>query len=196
MTNPAGARRAVIGVFQPELLPLVSRTLAEIGSVDHAVVIHGCGLDEISPLGPSRIVEIVRLRPPGENEVTRGSAGGDDGAVIKGGYATKEYEFDPLSVGIPRCTLEDLKGGDPDENARRFVEVLEAGSHTDARRDAVVLNAGFGCYVYGLAPTVPEGVRMARAALESGGAARKLAEWIEASQRASSRKAEDGSPAE
>jgi anthranilate phosphoribosyltransferase len=186
MTNPAGAQRAVIGVFQPQLLPLMSRTLAEIGNVEHAVVIHGCGLDEISPLGPSRIVEIVRCRALSEEEEAS-----SDGSHGKNAYVTKEYEFDPLSVGIPRCSLEDLKGGDPDENARRFVKVLEPGSHTDARRDAVVLNAGFGCYVYGLAPSVPEGIRMARSALEAGKAAQKLQDWIEASRQAS-RKEADG----
>jgi anthranilate phosphoribosyltransferase len=85
-------------------------------------------------------------------------------------------------VGIPRCTLEDLKGGGPQENAQRFVDALQGGSHTDAKRDAVVLNAGFGCYVYGLASTVADGIKLARSALEAGKAAQKLQDWIETSQ--------------
>jgi anthranilate phosphoribosyltransferase len=168
LTNPAGAQHVVIGVFHPELLPLVAQALVEIGKVEHAVVIHGCGLDEISPLGPSKVVEIRNTA----------EAAFDEAKV----YSTTEYEFDPLSVGIARCTLEDLKGGGPKENAERFVDVLRGGSHTDAKRDAVVLNAGFGCYVYGLASTVADGIQLARSALEEGKAAQKLQDWIEASQ--------------
>jgi len=61
MTNAAGAQRAVIGVFHPELLPLMAGALKEVGKVDHAVVIHGVGLDEISPLGPATILEVSIL---------------------------------------------------------------------------------------------------------------------------------------
>lgn len=58
MTNAAGAQRAVIGVFHPELMPLMAGALKEVGRVDHAVVIHGIGLDEISPLGPATVLEV------------------------------------------------------------------------------------------------------------------------------------------
>jgi anthranilate phosphoribosyltransferase len=58
LTNAAGAQRAVIGVFQSELLPLMAGALKEVGRVDHAVVIYGVGLDEISPLGPAEILEV------------------------------------------------------------------------------------------------------------------------------------------
>ncbi|GAX09579.1 anthranilate phosphoribosyltransferase [Fistulifera solaris] len=161
MTNAAGAQHAVIGVFHPELLPLMAGALKQVGRVDHVVIIHGCGLDEISPLGPSRILEIKRV--------------GD-------AYEEKEYEFDPLSVNIPRCTLSDLKGGGPEENAEKFREVLLGGSHTDAMRDSIVLNAGFGCYVYGMTPTIEEGIQLARKTLEEGKANALLEEWIRVSQ--------------
>lgn len=62
LTNPAKAQHVVIGVFDDKLVDLMANTLMEIGSVDHGVVIHGCGLDEISPLGPSTIVEIKATR--------------------------------------------------------------------------------------------------------------------------------------
>jgi len=166
MTNPASAQHTVIGVFHPELLPLVSQTLQKVGRVDHAVVIHGCGLDEISPLGPSTIVEIQNTAPPGEPRV----------------YTEKQFEFDPASIGIKRCELADLKGGGPKENAEKFRQVLEGGTHYDAKRDAIILNAGFGCYVYGLAKTIEEGCELARKTLESGKAATKLQDWIKASQ--------------
>jgi anthranilate phosphoribosyltransferase len=61
MTNAAGAQHAVIGVFRPELMPLMAGALKEVGRVDHAVVIHGVGLDEISPLGPATVLEVRRL---------------------------------------------------------------------------------------------------------------------------------------
>ena len=166
MTNPAGAQHAIIGVFHPELVPLVAATLQEISRIDHAVIIHGCGLDEISPLGPSTIVEIKNTAAPGQPKV----------------YSEKLFEFDPESVDIARCSMEDLKGGGPEENADIFRQVLEGGSHSDAKRDSVVLNAGFGCYVYGLVDSIEAGCRLARETLESGKAVQKLDAWIEASQ--------------
>lgn len=171
MTNPASAQHTVIGVFHPELLSLVAKTLKEVGKVNHAVVIHGCGLDEISPLGPSRIVEIRNTNSEGQPKC----------------YEEVEYEFDPLTVDVQRCTLEDLKGGDPEENAQRFMNVLESGSHTDAKRDAIVLNAGFGCYVYGLTPSIEDGCNLARKTLETGAAARKLQDWIATSRAIAAR---------
>lgn len=166
MTNPAGAQHAIIGVFHPELVALVADTLQEIGRVDHAVIIHGCGLDEISPLGPSTIVEIRNTAGAGEPKK----------------YTKTQFEFDPESVGIARCSMKDLKGGGPEENADIFKTVLEGGPHNDARRDAIVLNAGFGCYVYGLVDSIEAGCRLARTTLESGRALQKLEEWVQASQ--------------
>eukprot|EP00526_Cylindrotheca_closterium_P013902 CAMPEP_0113631150 /NCGR_PEP_ID=MMETSP0017_2-20120614/16188_1 /TAXON_ID=2856 /ORGANISM="Cylindrotheca closterium" /LENGTH=354 /DNA_ID=CAMNT_0000541649 /DNA_START=80 /DNA_END=1144 /DNA_ORIENTATION=+ /assembly_acc=CAM_ASM_000147 len=167
MTNAAGAQRAVIGVFHPHLMPLMAGALQQVGRVDHAVIIHGVGLDEISPLGPATLLEIKNIAPAGEPRK----------------YETKTFEFDPASVGIPRCELADLKGGGPEENAEKFKAVLEGGSHTDAKRDAIVLNAGVGCYIYGATPTIEEGCKLARTTLESGKAAELLQKWIAASQR-------------
>ena len=98
-------------------------------------------------------------------------------------YETKTFEFDPESVGIKRCKLIDLKGGGPKENAEKFKAVLQGGSHSDAKRDAIVLNAGVGCYVYGATPTIEEGCKLARTTLESGKAAELLEKWIAASQK-------------
>ena len=76
------------------------------------MVIHGIGLDEISPLGPCKIFELKKT-------------GVDSNG--KNIYERKDYEFDPLSVGIPRCELEDLKGGTPEVNRQEFLKVLEGG---------------------------------------------------------------------
>ena len=166
MTNAAGAQHAVIGVFEPELLPLLAGALQQVGRVEHAVIIHGVGLDEISPLGPATILEIKNVAPPGETKR----------------YETNTFEFDPLSVGIPRCTLVDLKGGGPEENAQKFRDVLLGGTHTNAMRDAIVLNAGVGCYVYGRTESIEEGCQLARTTLESGRATEVLQQWIQVSQ--------------
>ena len=156
MVNAASAQRAVIGVFHEELLELIAATLKEVGRVDHAVVIHGVGLDEISPLGPASIVEIRNTAPAGEKKT----------------YTTRTFSFDPLSVNIQRCKVEDLKGGDPAQNAKEFEMVLEGGEYTtNAKKDAIVLNAGVGCYVYGLTETIEEGCALARKTLVEGKAA-------------------------
>lgn len=166
MTNAAGAQHAVIGVFHENLAPLMAKALMEVGRVDHAVVIHGVGLDEISPMGPATILEIKNTAPIGEKKV----------------YTEKKFSFDPLDVGIPRCAVEDLKGGGPEQNAEEFRAALAGGDHTNAKRDSVVLNAGVGCYVYGLVGSIPEGVALARSTLESGKAIDVLDKWIAASK--------------
>lgn len=170
MTNAAGAQRAVIGVFHEELLSLMAGALKQVGRVDHAVVIHGVGLDEISPLGPATIVEIKNTAPEGEEKV----------------YTETTFKFDPLDIGIERCKVEDLKGGGPVENAEEFKKVLLGGDESNAKRDSIVLNAGVGCYVYGLASTIAEGCALAREVLNSGKATDTLNEWIKTSQSVAS----------
>ncbi|CAM9684987.1 unnamed protein product [Heterosigma akashiwo] len=147
MTNAAGAQRVV-------------------GYIDHAVVIHGAGLDEISPLGPSTIVEVKNVAPEGRPKK----------------YKTKTFKFDPRSVGVPRCSLEDLQGGDARRNAEELRTVLRGGPHTDAKRDAVALNAGVGLYVYGLEPSIKKGIERAYKVLKSGKAEEQLDLWIKTSK--------------
>ena len=88
-----------------------------------------------------------------------------------------------MDIGIKRCTVEDLKGGGPEENAEKFRKVLEGGNHNDAKRDAIVLNAGVGCYVYGLTSTIEQGCQLARETLYAGKASELLQKWIEVSQQ-------------
>lgn len=89
-----------------------------------------------------------------------------------------------MTVGILRCTITDLKGGDADENAQALRDVLLGGEYNNAKRDSIILNAGMGCYVYGLAESVEDGIKLARKVLYSGQASVKLQQWIEASQQA------------
>ncbi|KAJ1456041.1 glycosyl transferase family, a/b domain-containing protein [Pelagophyceae sp. CCMP2097] len=158
LTNAAGANRVVIGVFDEALVELLAGALAKIGAVDHAVVVHGVGLDEISPLGPCTVVELKRK--------------------ADGEYEKSSWILEPLDYGIPRCSLEDLKGGDADYNALALRECLAAAPDSDARRDAIALNAAMGLYVYGAAPTLAESLELARGVLRSGAALAKLDEWI------------------
>mmetsp|Transcript_36553 Transcript_36553/g.114533 ORF Transcript_36553/g.114533 Transcript_36553/m.114533 type:complete len:292 (-) Transcript_36553:91-966(-) len=163
MTNAARAQRVVIGVFQEELVPLMAESLMAVGNIDHGVVIHGVGLDEISPMGACTILEVKNTAPEGEPKV----------------YETKKYDLDPLDLGIPRCVVEDLAGGDAPHNAAEMRKVLEGGDHTNAKRDSVVLNAGMGIYVYGLADSPAAGVELARETLNAGKGLEALDKWVE-----------------
>src|SRR4051794_5142333 len=91
LTNPAGARAQVVGVYAPALVRTVAEVLAQLGS-RRAFVVHGAGgIDELSPIGPNLVCEVV------------------DGTV-------REREIDPLDLGVPRCDPDELRGGSPEEN--------------------------------------------------------------------------------
>lgn len=133
--------------------------LVQVGHIEHGVIVHGAGLDEISPLGPSRIIELKNIA--GANQPKQ--------------YETKDYILDPREYGFPECKLEDLQGGDRHLNALLLRQTLERGTWTrDAKKDAVTLNAGMGLYVYGLAPTIKDAFDLARSTLQSGAALTKV----------------------
>jgi anthranilate phosphoribosyltransferase len=147
LTNPAGATRQVIGVSDPRLLPLVSGALLELGH-SAALVVHGePGVDEISPMGVTRIAELR------------------DGSI-------HEYELTPEAVGLERAGPEGLEGGEPDENARAIERVLSGAA--GAARSAVVLNAAAALRVAGLDGDWTAAVRAAEAAIDDGRARRVL----------------------
>jgi anthranilate phosphoribosyltransferase len=144
LTNPAGARRQVVGVSDPELVPLVVDSLRELGHA-RAMVVHGHpGLDEISPLGPTRVSELV-------------------------GGEVRSYELDPETLGLPLHTAEGLAGGEPEDNARRIRQVL-GGEDRGVARAAVLLNAAAAIYVGDAAPSLSEALAAARESLDSGAA--------------------------
>lgn len=142
LANPAGAARQVVGVADAYRVPILAGALAELGSI-HAMVVHGePGLDEISPLGPTHVVE------------------------IKDGVSS-EWTIQPSDFGMAATSASDLAGGDPADNARIVREVLGGGG-TPAGRAAVILNAAAAIYVSGRVEDYAEGVRAAGAALEQG----------------------------
>ena len=147
LANPAGARDGIFGVYDAALARTYAETLAGLGA-RRAFVVHGDGgLDELSPSGPSLVLEVRN---------------GD----------IRESELDPRSLGIYPTPPEDLRGGDARANADAVVRVL-AGERS-GRRDAVVLNAAGAIVAAGLADDLGEGVEVAAAAVDSGAAAATL----------------------
>jgi anthranilate phosphoribosyltransferase len=141
LTNPAGARRQVVGVSRPEHTELVARTLGELGA-ERAWVVHGAGgLDELSTLGHTKISE------------------------LRGGTVNTFY-LHPADVGLPRATLQDLAGGTAAENAAMVARLLDG--ERGPRRDIVLLNAGAALLVAGVADTLQDGIVGAAASLDRG----------------------------
>lgn len=155
LTNPAGARAQVVGVYSPLLVPVIADVLAQLGA-RRAFVVHGAGgIDELSPAGPNLVCEVV------------------DGTV-------RQREIDPLELGIERCDPEELRGGTPAENAQNIREIF-AGS-TGGRRSAILLNAAGAIAAGGHAKDLKEGIGLAREALDSGAAAERLEALVTFSQ--------------
>jgi len=156
LTNPAGANAQVIGVYSDALTEPLARVLAELGTL-RAFVVHGAdGLDEISNTGPSHISEV------------------HEGVV-------RSSTVRPEDFGLPRASIQDLRGGDRAENAEIIRQVLagEAGP----RRDIVLMNAAAALVVGGKARDFKEGVALAAQSIDSGAAAAKLAGLVALSQR-------------
>jgi anthranilate phosphoribosyltransferase len=152
LTNPAGARAQVVGVYSPALVHTIAEVLARLGA-RRAFVVHGAGgIDELSPAGPNLVCEVV------------------DGAV-------HERELDPeAELGLARCRIEELRGGTPEENATAIREVF-AGAE-GGRRSAVLLNAAGAIAASGHAADLREGLELARRAVDSGAAAERLERLI------------------
>jgi anthranilate phosphoribosyltransferase len=150
LTNPAGARSQVVGVYDAALVPVIADVLAQLGS-HRAFVVHGAaGIDELSPAGPNLVCEVA------------------DGVV-------RRRELDPLDLGVPRCAAEELRGGTPAENAERIRAVF-AGEGDAAARSAVALNAAGAIAAGGHADDLREGLEVANETLDSGAAAARLEE--------------------
>jgi anthranilate phosphoribosyltransferase len=147
LTNPAGARAQVVGVYAPELVETIASVLATLGA-ERAFVVHGAGgIDELSPAGPNLVCEVA------------------------GGAVTRR-EIDPLDLGVARCSSADLAGGTPEENAALIRGIL-AGA-LGPRRDAVLLNAAGAIAAGGHAADLAEGFVLAAEAVDSGAAGERL----------------------
>jgi anthranilate phosphoribosyltransferase len=151
LTNPAGARAQVVGVYAPALVPTLAEVLAQLGA-RRAFVVHGAGgIDELSPSGPNLVCEVV------------------DGSV-------RRREIDPADFGVPRFRPSELRGGTPAENAATIRAIL--GGEHGAKREAVLLNAAGAIAAGGHAADLAEGYELATRAVDSGLAADRLEELV------------------
>lgn len=142
LANPAGAGKQVLGVAEANRLGLLAGALASLGT-GHALVVHGePGMDEVSPLGPTKVLEVR------------------DGEVAS-------WRIEPSAFGYRDLSASDLAGGSPGDNARIIVEVLQ-GRGNPAATAAVVLNAAAALYVAGVTANYAAGVRTAREAVAAG----------------------------
>jgi anthranilate phosphoribosyltransferase len=156
LANPAGARRQLLGVPAPQFVPLLARTLAELGC-DRAFVVHGAGgLDEISTSGPTVVCEVR-------------------------GTEVRQFEVTPEQLGVQRAELSELRGGDAALNAELLRQVLRG--EPGARRAAVVMNAGAALAAAGVSEEIVDGVRLAERAIDSGAALDRLERFVAATQR-------------
>lgn len=144
LANPARAGRQVVGVADLERAPVLAGALAALGAI-HALVVHGePGLDEVSPLGPTHVIE------------------------VRGG-STSRWTIHPEEHGFKKLAREDLAGSEPAENARIIGKILDGGGPAGARA-AIILNAAAAVYVSGRVKAYEDGVSAAKKSIDSGAA--------------------------
>lgn len=158
LTNPAGARRQLVGVFSESYVRPMAEALAELGAI-RAMVVHGAdGMDEITVTDKTHVAEVA------------------DGGI-------SEYELTPEGMGLSRHEPDGLLGGDAHENARLLNAVLSG--EPGAARDVTLANAGAAIYVSGLAKSVEDGVALAADSIDSGAARDSLEAFVKTTRRLS-----------
>jgi len=155
LSNPAGAKRQLLGVYDRKWLVPMAEALRGLGA-DAAMVVHGeDGLDEITTTGVSHVAELH-----------------SDGKIT-------EYEITPEQAGLSRAGLDDLKGGEPEENAQAIRDLLQG--QTGPYRDIVVLNAAAALKLAGLADTLKAGAALAAQSIDDGRAQAALETLVKTS---------------
>jgi anthranilate phosphoribosyltransferase len=147
LTNPAGADAQVVGVYDPDLVPVLARALAHM-DIDRALVVHGDGLDEFALHGESTVAEVT-------------------------GEEIEEYTVTPGDFGLDQAPIEAVAGGTPEENAADLRDVV-TGAVTGPKRDIILANAGAAIYVAGEADSLRSGAERAADAIDSGAAEETL----------------------
>ena len=148
LTNPAGAEAQIVGVYDPDLVPVLARALSHL-SVDRALVVHGARMDEIALHDETVAAEV-------------------DGDTIE------EYTITPEGIGVESAPVEAVAGGSPEENAADLRGIVTGGV-TGPKRDIILANAGAAIYVAGLADSIEDGVAVAAQAIDGGDAAETFA---------------------
>ncbi|MBI3753569.1 MAG: anthranilate phosphoribosyltransferase, partial [Deltaproteobacteria bacterium] len=156
LTNPAGARCQVIGVYDDSLTDIIGKVLSNLGA-EHAFVVRGeDGLDEITLAAGTKVTE------------------------LKSG-SLRTYHIKPEDFGFKRCRPEDLKGGDPEQNAGIILSILKGKK--SPQQDVVLLNAAAAIVAGGMANSIEEGLAAARGSIDSGAALDKLNKLAEMTNR-------------
>jgi len=157
ITNPASAQTYLLGVFDAALTEKLAQVLAGLGT-KHALVVHGNdGFDEISLSDATTMFEVK-------------------------GREVKRFEITPEQFGFERCEEKDVAADTVEENAEILKAIL-SGKETGPKASIVLLNAGAGIYVNGMAASIEEGVEKAKQSISSGNALKKLEQLVEESQR-------------
>jgi anthranilate phosphoribosyltransferase len=152
LSNPAGAKRQVMGVYDPRLLEPLAEVLGRLGAT-RAWTVHGQGLDELTTTGETEVAEWK------------------DGAV-------RRFTVAPEDAGLPRADIADIRGGDAEENAMALRALLDGAS--GAYRDIVLLNAAAALIVADRVETLAEGAALAAAVIDDGRASKALADLVAA----------------
>lgn len=156
LSNPAGAKMQVMGVYDEVLVEPLARVLSNLG-VKNAMVVYGKdGLDEISMSSDTAVCEII------------------DGVF-------SSYTIKPEDFGFVRCDKSDLVGGTPEDNAKITTDILDGKK--SAKYEAVCLNAGAGLYIAKKAASLADGVKLAQKLIDDGSAKAKLAQFVEFSNK-------------
>src|SRR5712672_741466 len=142
LSNPAGTKRQLVGVFAPEWVRPIAEVLGRLGA-EHVWVVHGSGIDELTTAGTTTVAEFK------------------DGRVV-------EFKVEPEDAGIRRATIEQLKGGEPAHNAALMRDLL--GGSPGPLRDVVLLNSAASLIVAGRATSLRQGAELAARSIDSGAA--------------------------
>jgi anthranilate phosphoribosyltransferase len=151
LLNPANASHLVLGVLDEKLMPKMAEVLMQLGS-KRSVIVHGNGLDEISAVGPAKVIEVSE-------------------------EGIEEYVLDPLDLGFPRCSVADLRGGDALHNSNLLKDTFKGKKGPIA--DTLILNTAVALKIYGKYTSLQEACAHAKETLYSGQVNTLLTNWIE-----------------
>jgi len=156
LLNPANAEYLLVGVFNEELMNLMAEVLFDKG-VKRALVFHSNGLDELSCIGPARVLEIT------SSEI-------------------KPLNLDPETFGLPKCTIGDLRGGSAKENAATLLAVFNGKPGPIA--NTLIFNAAVALYIYGISSSIEAAVPLVKNSIKDGKALKILNDFITFTQEA------------
>lgn len=151
LLNPAGAQSLMIGVYSQDLMIKLANVLERIGH-HNAFIFHGQGIDELSCLGSAEYIHVTR----------KGQSFGT---------------LNPKYYGLPSCSLEELKGGNAQENAQTLIEVFQGKQGPIS--DSIALNAGVAQFIFGLARSIEEGIEQSKHLIKIGKPYETLMKWRE-----------------